>query len=361
MIQEIASSSGGATIKILSDKKEGVYTEDETVVSIIGSKAVVYDALTKIIEQIEYFKNGGPVLSSGKAIFQSIPEQFRSSIILRDGKITKIGGENPFLADPSLLNNDSNPMMNSSNYNNNTNNNYHLQQQPHHKQHNPPMINNMRINNYHEKRNSPIRRKSKSRSRSYSRDRKHYSEDRKQDKYDKKSSYRNREKENPRDRERRDDTIDNADKRRENREIPRENKDTREKWDKEWNRQQSMRDNNREPEPRNDYYRGGRRDSFNNNNNINLNASNILEERKHSDRNDRRENRNSFAIKDQASKIFYDENGVQKLVSNILVPDNLVSLLIGKNGENIKSLMKRSGSIISFAKEVRIFILFLFS
>lgn len=84
MIQDIASSSGGAVIKILADKKEIKYAEEETVVAVIGSQSVILDAICKIIEQIEYFKHGGPVLSSGKAIFQSIPQQFRSSIILKN-------------------------------------------------------------------------------------------------------------------------------------------------------------------------------------------------------------------------------------------------------------------------------------
>ena len=36
------------------------------------------------------------------------------------------------------------------------------------------------------------------------------------------------------------------------------------------------------------------------------------------------------------------------------MPDHLVSLLIGKNGETIRSIMNKSGSMINFQKEVRI-------
>lgn len=41
-----------------------------------------------------------------------------------------------------------------------------------------------------------------------------------------------------------------------------------------------------------------------------------------------------------------------KICNDILVPDYLVSLLIGKNGESIRSIMNESGSTITFQKEV---------
>lgn len=56
--------------------------------------------------------------------------------------------------------------------------------------------------------------------------------------------------------------------------------------------------------------------------------------------------------KDPSSNISYEEKGVMKISTSILVPDYLVSLLIGKNGENIKGIMNKSGSMITFAKEV---------
>jgi hypothetical protein len=41
-----------------------------------------------------------------------------------------------------------------------------------------------------------------------------------------------------------------------------------------------------------------------------------------------------------------------KISIDVLVPDYLVSLLIGKNGEIIRSMMNKSGSLIIFQKEV---------
>jgi len=62
MIQEIANSSGGATIKILSDKKlERKLDLSDIILSIAGSLGPMQDAACIIIEQIENFKNGGPV------------------------------------------------------------------------------------------------------------------------------------------------------------------------------------------------------------------------------------------------------------------------------------------------------------
>jgi hypothetical protein len=43
-----------------------------------------------------------------------------------------------------------------------------------------------------------------------------------------------------------------------------------------------------------------------------------------------------------------------KISCDIIVPDYLVSLLIGKKGETIRGIMIKSGSIITFQKEVLI-------
>jgi len=56
--------------------------------------------------------------------------------------------------------------------------------------------------------------------------------------------------------------------------------------------------------------------------------------------------------KDPSNNISYDENGVFKISNDIIVPDYLVSLLIGKNGETIRSIMNKSGAVIAFRKEV---------
>ena len=81
MIQEIANDSGGATIKILSTKKSEEERElPEIIVSIAGNIGPMQDAACIIVEQMEIFKNGGPVLSTGKAISQNIVSQFKNSI-----------------------------------------------------------------------------------------------------------------------------------------------------------------------------------------------------------------------------------------------------------------------------------------
>lgn len=52
-------------IKILSDKQE---KDRECIIAINGSKENKIDAVCFIMEQIECFKNGGPILQSGKCI-----------------------------------------------------------------------------------------------------------------------------------------------------------------------------------------------------------------------------------------------------------------------------------------------------
>ena len=62
MIQEISNTAGGANIKILSDKKlERELDLPEIIVSIGGNLGQMQDAACIIVEQIECFKNGGPV------------------------------------------------------------------------------------------------------------------------------------------------------------------------------------------------------------------------------------------------------------------------------------------------------------
>ena len=64
MIQEISNTAGGANIKILSDKKlERELDLPEIIVSIGGNLGQMQDADCIIVEQIECFKNGGPVIT----------------------------------------------------------------------------------------------------------------------------------------------------------------------------------------------------------------------------------------------------------------------------------------------------------
>jgi transcription antitermination factor NusA-like protein len=63
--------------------------------------------------------------------------------------------------------------------------------------------------------------------------------------------------------------------------------------------------------------------------------------------------------KDSTTNISYEDKGIMKISNDIIVPDYLVSLLIGKNGETIRGIMGKSGSMITFQKEVIIFNLFI--
>ena len=62
MIQEIANFSGGASIKILSNKlDERNSNSSDLIVCLAGSLPSIQDAACIIIEQTECFKKGGPV------------------------------------------------------------------------------------------------------------------------------------------------------------------------------------------------------------------------------------------------------------------------------------------------------------
>ena len=50
----------------------------------------------------------------------------------------------------------------------------------------------------------------------------------------------------------------------------------------------------------------------------------------------------------------FEEKGMMKISCDIIVPDYLVSVLIGRNSETIKSIMSKTGSTITFQKEVHI-------
>ena len=86
MIREIAARSGGAQIKILSNREtERDHRVRECPVSIAGSLANKQDASCLILEQIESFKNGGPVLMSGRVLGKNIATQFQHSIQAQEG------------------------------------------------------------------------------------------------------------------------------------------------------------------------------------------------------------------------------------------------------------------------------------
>ena len=79
MIREIAARSGGTQIKILSDKS-AERDAPEIVVSIAGSLKGKQEASAIILEQIELFKNGGPVLTTGSCLNDNIATQYKNSV-----------------------------------------------------------------------------------------------------------------------------------------------------------------------------------------------------------------------------------------------------------------------------------------
>lgn len=85
MIRDIIERSGGAQIKILSDRQ---FQRDarECIISINGSRENKIDATCLILEQIECFKNGGPILQSGKSINENLAQQFKNSLPLHKGQ-----------------------------------------------------------------------------------------------------------------------------------------------------------------------------------------------------------------------------------------------------------------------------------
>lgn len=81
MIRDITERSGGAQIKILSDR-QSERDARECIISINGTRENKIDATCLILEQIECFKNGGPILQSGKSINQNLAQQFKNSLPL---------------------------------------------------------------------------------------------------------------------------------------------------------------------------------------------------------------------------------------------------------------------------------------
>ena len=81
MIQEISNFSKGTSIKIMSNKDEEKKNYCyEIPVCLAGSFSSIQDASCIIIELIECFKNGGPILKNGKSLHQNIASQFINSI-----------------------------------------------------------------------------------------------------------------------------------------------------------------------------------------------------------------------------------------------------------------------------------------
>jgi hypothetical protein len=88
MIREIAARSGGTQIKILSDKS-AERDLPEIAVSIAGSLKGKQEASAIILEQIELFKNGGPVLTTGSCLNENIANQYKNSVQRHESAVVK--------------------------------------------------------------------------------------------------------------------------------------------------------------------------------------------------------------------------------------------------------------------------------
>lgn len=297
MIQEIASTSGGAVIRILADKKDNNRAEDETVVAIIGSQSVIFEAIKRVIEQIEYFKSGGPVLSTGTAIFMSITDQFKNSIILRNGK------------------------MGTSELNNviNTHNEYKNPKKP--------------VNEKEPRR----------RSRSFSAQKRTNLKKDRSDNYgqsferDSPNYYKSRERSFERYRERSRDRYQDKDRLYRDKPVVRETR-----LEQNYHRE---RDDNR------GYYQPQDMKP------LNAKENTYNSYRTRYDNKDDYVRHPGLQEKELLSSSLFEDNSQQpKVTSSILVPDYLVSLIIGKNRENVRNIANKSGASISFAKEVSLII-----
>jgi hypothetical protein len=264
MIQEIANFAKGASIKIMSNKfDEKKNSCFEITVSVAGGFNSILDATCIIIEQMECFKNGGPVLKDGKSLHQNIANQFVNSIFttanneededkyiytlkdhfnnsIKDSETDNLKNNDEKIVDINE-NNQSNIGKHNSYYNYNNDNEKNIKKKDYSRSRS---ISSSRNYSSSHSRRSHSRSRSRSRSRSYDNNRNHR-------RYDNDYRYEKNEK---------------------------------------------------------NYY----------------------------------SNNNIFS---------YEENGIIKINTYFLVPDNLVSFLIGKKGENVKNIMNKTGSIITFSKE----------
>lgn len=85
LIKNISQKSGGAQISILSDKRRVDANIKETLVEILGNVEQKKKAVRMVLEYIELFRAGGPVLSSEKALSTNLVAQFETSIKKKEG------------------------------------------------------------------------------------------------------------------------------------------------------------------------------------------------------------------------------------------------------------------------------------
>ncbi|CAD8080899.1 unnamed protein product [Paramecium sonneborni] len=87
-IKELVNKARGAQIKVLSDKDDSDVNLD-CLVQVSGSMENKQEATILILEQIECFKNGGPILESGKYVNENFAQQYKNSVQIQDMKQQK--------------------------------------------------------------------------------------------------------------------------------------------------------------------------------------------------------------------------------------------------------------------------------
>ncbi|CAI2360103.1 unnamed protein product [Moneuplotes crassus] len=93
LIREISSKSGGAHVSVLSDKKMERISS-EILVEVTGECNPMKNATLMVLEQIELFKRGGPVLQSGRVINKNMVAQFENSVSANTSRMKKIIEQN---------------------------------------------------------------------------------------------------------------------------------------------------------------------------------------------------------------------------------------------------------------------------
>jgi len=294
MIQEIANFAKGASIKIMSNKNDEKKNNFHDIpLCIAGGFYSVQDATCIIIEQMECFKNGGPVLKSGKSLHDNIAVQFMNSIFTN-----ALPGQSED-AHTYTLKERFNQANEENSGNNNLNNNGEENMGYESNQNDERIMDEMQQRDREKFKDfsDPNMMQEYPRSHYYSRSRS-------------RSRSRNRERDRSKSRDR-----------------DRYRRDNQRSRSKKYSRSNSR--NHRRSRSRTDDYRKRRGD------------------------NDReRDNNNSNRNYQRPYSLFsYIENGVTKINTYFTVPDHLVSLLIGKKGENVRAIMNSTGAVVTFCKE----------
>ena len=123
-----------------------------------------------------------------------------------------------------------------------------------------------------------------------------------------------------------------------------------------YNRSRSRsKSRNRERSRSRDLYQRGNQRSRSRSNSRNYRRSRSRNDDYRKRRGDNERDNNNINRKYQRpySSFSYIENGITKINTYFTVPDHLVSLLIGKKGENVRAIMNSTGAVVTFCKEVR--------